>query len=451
MFISAQTQALLLLTTAFGGEGSDMPLDASSFDRLAGWLRKRSLQPADLLQPDAAAQLGGRGPAPMPTERIMALLARGPALAAALGRWQQAGLWVLGRGDPDYPRRLKRRLRTEAPALLFGSGDRTLLNRGGIALIGGDAAAPETVGFAARFATQAAGAGLAAISGGGNAIEEAALLGGLARGGDAIAVLPGGLLQAAVNGRLQQPAGDGQLVLVSEIAPDLPPAASPVRCLFGLSDAALLVAVGRDAVRWTDALEAIERGWVPLWVRPADPDAARLTRLGAHALPGEEVAPRTLLSPVLPPLRRPDRARLEPEPTGPASNMAFVTPPPAPSLVGFAEAPAPFGADEPAPAQAADGTPSPAGRRTYLRLVASGARTAPAPSREPRAPGPSLFEIFVRRLPDLLADEPLSLWRIADALELIEQQAETWLRRAEADGQVRHDPVTRLYTSGPER
>lgn len=447
MFISAQTQALLLLTADLGGDGHDAPLDALSFDRLTVWLKKRSLQPADLLQPDRAAKLGGRASGPVTLERIDALLSRGPVLAAALERWQAAGLWVIGRSDPDYPRRLKRRLRTDAPPLLFGCGDRTLLNRGGIALAGGDAGASETVGFAARFATQAAGAGLAAISGGNNPIEEAALLGSLARGGGAIAVLPDQLLGAATTGRLHRPAGDGQLVLVSEVAPEARSATGSGRCLFGLSDAALLVAVGRESRRWADAIQAIEQGWVPLWVRPADPEAPRLMRLGAHAMPGDEVVPRTLLTPPpVAPTRRSDGLRFDQDRSIPAGEMAFVTPP-APSLVGFAEPAPTFGTDAPPTFGADAATQPPDARRAHLRLVASEARAATPAAIEQiaRPSSPALFEIFARRLAELLADEPLSAWRIADALELVEPQAEAWLRRAEADGQVRHDPVTRLY------
>lgn len=465
MFISAQTHALLLLTADLGDQddaGGDAPLDVSTFDRLSAWLRKRSLQPSDLLQPEAAAQLAGRAAGGLPAERILALLRRGPLLAAALERWRQADLWVISRGDPDYPRRLKRRLRTEAPPLLFGCGDRILLNRGGLALIGGDGAEPEALGFAARFAALAAGAGLTTISGGRSDIEAASLLGSLSRGGGAIAVLQDGLLQEASSERLRQRVGNGQLVLVSETAPDAAGRATgadhgPEQCLYGLSDAAVLIAVGRASGRWAGAMDAIEHDWIPFWVRTPDQEANPLLRLGARALPGDEVAPRTLLSPppAIPPRPSPNPARPSPNPNRAdrATMMPFATPPPAPTLVGFAEPPDIFGArpqelpDAGPCVEAAPPRPSetePPGRSaTHLRLVPSGPRQPAGREQSERVVG--LFDIFVRRLPSLLADEPLNAWRIADALELTEQQAETWLRRAEANGQVRLDPVSRLY------
>lgn len=36
-------------------------------------------------------------------ERILGLLARGHSLALAVDKWQRAGLWILTRGDADYP------------------------------------------------------------------------------------------------------------------------------------------------------------------------------------------------------------------------------------------------------------------------------------------------------------------------------------------------------------
>ena len=450
MFISAQTRALLLLTADLGGEA---PLDAATFERLAGWLRKRGLQPADLLHPDAASRLAGRPGGAVPAERILSLLERETVLAGALERWQKAGLWVLGRGDPDYPRRLKRRLRTAAPALLFGCGDRALLNRGGIALIGGDDGGLEPTGFAAGFATQAAASGLTTVSGGYSPIEVAAVRASLSRGGGAIAVLPNRLLPEARSDRLRRPAADGLLVFVSTTLPDIEasPRADAEDCLYGLADAALLVAVGRTSLRWAGAITASERGWVPLWVRRADPEAAELVKIGAGMLSDDTMSPRALLDP--PTAAR--RLGARPSPLQPlaAMPMAFMTPPPAPSLVGsgrggFAEAPEPFEGALADPSPPASGAAPGTERGAHLRLVPSAARARPAQSAMAER---SLYDIFLRRVAALLADECLGVWRIADALELTEHQADTWLRRAEAAGQVSIDPVTRLYRTGNVR
>ncbi|MGS3045154.1 DNA-processing protein DprA, partial [Escherichia coli] len=69
-------------------------------------------------------------------ERLLGLLARGHSLALAVDRWQRAGLWILTRGDADYPVRLKKRLRTDAPPVLFGCGNKALLQAAGMAIVG---------------------------------------------------------------------------------------------------------------------------------------------------------------------------------------------------------------------------------------------------------------------------------------------------------------------------
>ena len=56
--------------------------------------------------------------------------------ALAVDKWQRAGLWILTRGDADYPVRLKNRLRTDAPPVLFGCGNKALLQAEGMAIVG---------------------------------------------------------------------------------------------------------------------------------------------------------------------------------------------------------------------------------------------------------------------------------------------------------------------------
>lgn len=444
MSISTQTQALLLLSGRFGGADPGLarpggqtgpsPLDEAEWDRLSGWLKKRGLSPADLLNGGADRLAGWTGTSPS-SERVRGLLEREPVLSACLERWEAAGIWAIGRTDPDYPKRLKRRLRTVAPAVLFGSGDRSVLNRGGIALVGGEPAATEAVDFAERFAGHAAGAELSVLSCSRNAVEECALNGSLARGGIAIAVLSGNLMRAVADGGPREAAEAGRLVLVSPCEPEAPPvpaASGPVgRCLYGLADAALLVGAGQDGGAWASAVEAIEQEWVPLWVRGEGQEAARLLRMGAHPLPADDAPPRTLLTPPLRAAPTPGSHRRldlgQQAPFEPAAT--FASAPPGPSLVGFAE-PAPiFGQDPP------DHAPP---RGSHLRLV-------PSPEPAPPPPAAPLFDAFTAELLLLLGDGTMAADAVTAALDLTEAQSEVWLRRAEMAGSVQLDAATGRY------
>ncbi len=435
MTITTQTRVLLLLTAHLGQAEDAAPLDRSGLDRLCAWLKRSRLKPVDLLEPELLERLSWAPGAP-PLDRLASLLNRSAVLDAVLDRWERSRLWVMGRDDPDYPRRAKRRLGDVAPALLFGRGDRLLLNRGGIAVVGGAGDADAT-GYAERFAVRAATAGLSIISGLRNPVEEAAVLGSLSRGGFAIGVLPGELRGQDVDARLR--ASADRLVLVSEAEPDHGSgghaSGGATRCLYGVSDAALLVGVERGGDRWADTVGAIEKEWVPHWVRAGDPDAGTLIRLGARPI-DEEAGPRALLSPP-----RPARS------TRTMPGLIAPSPMPQPVLAGFAEAVTPFPA------------PPTVERGAHLRLVEAGPRPAsrvparPDPeagSAEPSVPGPgfpepSFYELFGRRVALLLRSGPLGAMRIAEAMELTRPQAEAWLLRAEGEGRIRLDPGNRLY------
>ncbi len=418
MIATTQTRALLLLTGQLGqAEAAVAPLHRLEFDRVLSWLKRTRLKPADLLEPELLERLCWAPGAPVPSERLAFLLNRAAVLEAVLDRWQRSGLWVIGRDDPEYPRRMKRRLRDDAPLLLFGRGERSLLNRGGIAVVGGDGG--DAAAYAGRFGARAAAAGLSTLSGLGSPVEEAAMLSSLSRGGFAVAVVPGGLDGQAADGRLR--AAADRLVLVSEAEPDQASDGS-TRCLYGLSDAALLVGVGRGSDRWADAVGAIEKEWVPHWVRAGDPEAGTLIRLGAHPVADEEVSPRALLSPP-----RPSRSSARG-----MSGFGVSAPAPQPVLAGFAERAMPF-------------PPPPAGRGAHLRLVEARPRPVSPEPASPADPEPSFYELFGRRIETLLRSGPLGVARIAEALDLTRPQAEAWLLRAQGEARVRLNPATRLY------
>ena len=60
-------------------------------------------------------------------EAALVLLERGVALALAVEKWANQGIWVMSRSDPDYPGRWHERLKQKAPPLLFGVGRKNLL------------------------------------------------------------------------------------------------------------------------------------------------------------------------------------------------------------------------------------------------------------------------------------------------------------------------------------
>lgn len=194
--LAADTQAVLLLTAPLivgrgAAGGRPEPLSDGEYDRLARSLREHGRAPADLLGADAGAALEECASG-LERDRLERLLGRGSLLGQAVERWRARGLWVIGRADADYPRRLKERLGRRAPPLLYGFGDRAALDEGGLAVVGSRDADDERLAHAGRAGRLAAAARRALISGGARGIDRAAMRGALETGGRAVGAISNG-------------------------------------------------------------------------------------------------------------------------------------------------------------------------------------------------------------------------------------------------------------------
>lgn len=306
MDVTPNAQAVLLLTAYFSKstEGSPRPLSPTEWGRFALWLKEHSVSPEALLGEDPAHVLDGWKDRAVTVDRIRYLIGRAAALGFALEKWQRAGLWVVTRSDSDYPNRLKRRLKTDSPPVLFGCGSRKLLGQQGIAVVGSRNATEKDLEFARQLSGIAAMQGLSVVSGGARGIDEAAMLGALEREGTVIGVLADGLLRAATSAKYRKGLMAKNLVLVSPFNPeagfDVGNAMARNKYIYCVSDAAIVVSSTREkGGTWNGAIENITRGWVPLWIKHnADVGSgnAELVRHGARWLPEAEFELTVLLA-----------------------------------------------------------------------------------------------------------------------------------------------------------
>jgi predicted Rossmann fold nucleotide-binding protein DprA/Smf involved in DNA uptake len=294
-----QAQAVLLLTVQLpkAAAGDPRPLSTTEWGRFALWLRERRLAPEALLGGDPAALLDDAVDPAVTGERLRALLGRGAALGLALERWQRAGLWVLIRSDAQYPERLKKRLKTDAPAVLFGCGNRDLLQQGGIAVVGSRDAGDDDLAFTARLAGQVTAQGASIVSGGARGVDETAMLAALEAGGTVIGVLADSLLRSATSAKYRRGLMGNALALVSPFHPEAPfdtgNAMARNRVIYCLADAAVVIASSRDkGGTWHGAVETLRHGWVPVWIKPSPDEGSgntELVRRGGRWLPpGDE-------------------------------------------------------------------------------------------------------------------------------------------------------------------
>ncbi len=275
MPISPNTQATLLLTApliAGRGESSFELLTQAEYKRLARFLRDKQRQPSDLLAPDAV-ELLGECQSLIDSDRLKRLLARGFLLGQAIERWQTRAIWVVSRADSEYPRRLKARLRDDAPPVLYGCGDAAILDTGGLAVVGSRDADDALVEYTEGIGRLAAKAGHTLVSGGARGIDQAAMRGALEVGGKVAGVSADSLERAALNRKHRNSLMEGQLVLISPYDPaagfNVGHAMQRNKLIYALADAALVVDSDYEkGGTWAGAVEQLEKlRLVPVYVR----------------------------------------------------------------------------------------------------------------------------------------------------------------------------------------
>ncbi len=298
--ITENAKAILLLCGRFGA-GDDIgaqPLNIKEYDEVAAWLVSKKWWPADLLNEEHQGALSDAF-APVGPARMKALLARGASMAIAIEKWVNKGLWVLCRSDEAYPHKLKQHLKRCAPPILYGAGDRSLLSKGGLAVVGSRHIDAEAEAFARAVGRSAAQSGMQLISGAARGVDETAMHGAFEEGGTVIGVMADSLLRAAVSGKYREGIRSGQLVLISTYNPEagfnVGNAMGRNKYIYALADFAVVVSSDyQEGGTWAGADEELRRkSGRPVFIRtgPNVPKGnTELLRIGGIPLPAEAMS-----------------------------------------------------------------------------------------------------------------------------------------------------------------
>jgi predicted Rossmann fold nucleotide-binding protein DprA/Smf involved in DNA uptake len=298
--LTADAEVIALACSSLGlPPRSDLrPLGPREWNDLALRLHGAAFSsPSDLAgrtTEDLEAELGLD---PAMAYRVASLLSRGAAFGIELEALNARGIWVRTRIDPDYPSRLRTRLHSAAPPVIFGCGEIELLERGGIAVVGSRDAAQAALDVAGAVAQAATRAGLAVVSGAARGIDSHAMNAALDAGGASLGVVAEALDRLSTRAGIRQPIEDGQVVLITSRHPSagfsVGAAMGRNRLIYCLADAAVVAqsALENGGTR-NGALEALKAGWVPVWAS-LDGDMAAgnldLVARGARALPAGEI------------------------------------------------------------------------------------------------------------------------------------------------------------------
>lgn len=415
MNLSPQAQAILLLAVSFGKNDpkSAKPLSKSEWARFAVWLKDHNLEPSSLLKGDVQSQLSGLLDKTISSDRVQSLLGRGTTLGLALEKWERAGLWVMTRSDPDYPERLKRHLRLESPAVLFGCGNKSLLNKGGIAVIGSRDASDDDLSFTNKLGKETALQGHSIVSGGARGVDQSAMYGALDNEGTAIGVMADSLLKATASAKYRKKIMSGDLVLITPFNPEagfnVGNAMARNRYIYCLADAAVVISSTADkGGTWNGAIEDLRAGWVPLWVKKTeDPKTGNsvLVAKGAKWLPDDPLSVQRLMK---------ESASVSPEPN---DLLQFDSKEPHPTIESITEVPQTKDLEAPLPEIEFSKT-----------LVIE---------EKPNNHAIDFFELFILKTQEATANTPLKADEITTLLELEKSQANAWLKRGVAEGKIK--------------
>jgi len=273
--LSQDSQVILLLTAPLMA-GSMQPstdlLTPGEYGRLAIFLHEVQRQPGDLLTADADGLLR-QCQGVVDDDRLRRLLGRGFLLSQAVERWQARAIWVVTIADAAYPQRLKERLKDNAPAVLYGCGDATILETGGLAVVGSRNATPALLTYTEHIGQLAAHAQQTIVSGGARGIDQASIRSTLEAGGTAVGMLADSLERAALNRQYRSPLMEGKLVLLSPYDPmagsNVGNAVQRNKLIYALADAALVINSDyQNGGTWAGATEQLTKlRLVPVFVR----------------------------------------------------------------------------------------------------------------------------------------------------------------------------------------
>ncbi len=222
-------------------------------------------------------------------DRVAALLDSGLTLGVRLEGLRERGIWLVTPFDDSYPARLKERLGTNAPPVLYGAGEAGLLAEPGIGIVGSRDVGEDGADVARAAATAAAGRGLGVVSGGARGVDQIAMQAAEDAGGTVVAVLADSLEKAIGQRDTRRVLLAGQACLCTPYRPDarftVGNAMGRNKIIYALSRVTLVVASGRDSGgTWAGATEAMTKryGTVAVWRGAGEgPGNAAIEQAGA--------------------------------------------------------------------------------------------------------------------------------------------------------------------------
>lgn len=283
--MNSREEGFLLLTSHLGNPNR-RPLTVAQLRELERCVRrsKRIAQDRDMLPDDLVAI----GCSEETATRVVALLDEQMLLQSYIEQGRASGCVPLSRVSLGYPRRLSQCLQEEAPGCIWCKGDRTLLEKSAVALVGSRDLSANNAEFAQRVGELSALYGLTLISGNARGADTVAQESCLNAGGDVICV---------VADSLERKSPQEHVLYVSEEGFDLPfhaqRALSRNRLIHSMAAATFVAQCSNGSGgTWDGTRRNLRRGWSDVYcLRDGSAASARLYQMGARLVNTPELLP----------------------------------------------------------------------------------------------------------------------------------------------------------------
>ena len=294
---SPEADAILLLTARLGKslQESEEPLTPKEWSRLASWMKENELAAECILDSDFPTLIKEWKDKRITSSRVEDLLQRKVKLGLKIENWERAGIWVSTICDSDYPGKLKQRLGTNAPPVLFGCGDKSLLNQKSIAVVGSRNTDANKEKYSRKIVNALVEQDYCVVSGGAKGIDQCAMMAATKKGGNAVGVLANNLLRSTTISDFRKSIASGNLALISHVNPDsgfsVGNAMARNKYIYCLSEAAIVVESGDGdhGGTWNGAIENLQASWKIPVLAKKDGNAKLVEISGAYWLTGEIV------------------------------------------------------------------------------------------------------------------------------------------------------------------